>query len=79
MTTVGLLYVYSVGAGVCWQWLALASLLPVAIFGASIFFCPESPAYLVKARKYEEATNTLVNLRGKFGYLLQYLNPIYII
>ena len=74
MATLGILYIYILGAVVCWQWLALASLIPVVIFGASMFFCPESPAYLVTKEKEEEARKALVTLRGMLHFLSSPIN-----
>ena len=64
MITIGVLYVYAVGAGVCWQWLALASLVPVLIFVVGMFFSVESPSYLLMKNNEEDARNALSILRG---------------
>ena len=69
MSTIGILYIYIVGAEICWQWLALASLIPVAIFATGMFFCPESPAFLVTVHKDTEARKALRTLRGKHNFM----------
>lgn len=47
MITIGILFVYAVGAGVKIFWLSIiCGILPL-IFGAIFFFMPESPTYLV--------------------------------
>ena len=66
MVTLGILYTYTLGAFLCWQWLALASAIPALSFSVLIIFAPESPSYLVSKEKYEKARNTLTLLRGDF-------------
>lgn len=67
MVTVGILYVYAVGAGACWTWIALACLVPAIIFSVGMFFSKESPSYLLMKNKDEEAKDSLVFFRGDLG------------
>jgi len=53
MITIGILFVYAVGAGVDIFWVSvICGLLPL-IFGAIFFFMPESPTYLVSLQHYK--------------------------
>lgn len=64
MITIGILFVYAVGAGVNVYWLSIiCGTLPL-IFGAVFVFMPESPAYLVMKDKQIEATKSYKWLRG---------------
>lgn len=48
MVTIGILFVYAVGAGVGVKWLSIiCGIIPLA-FGIIFFFMPESPTYLVR-------------------------------
>ncbi|KAF2359662.1 Major facilitator sugar transporter-like [Trinorchestia longiramus] len=60
----GLLYSYSVGSVLCWEWLAIACLLPAGIFVSVLIFCKESPQHLVSAGRIDEARRSLQMLRG---------------
>ena len=63
--TVGILLSYSIGAVLCWQWLAVVSLAPSILFGVSMFFSRESPTFLVSKGRTEEAKNNLQYFRGE--------------
>uniref|UniRef100_A0A6A7G433 Facilitated trehalose transporter Tret1-like isoform X1 n=1 Tax=Hirondellea gigas TaxID=1518452 RepID=A0A6A7G433_9CRUS len=65
MVVLGLLYTYSVGAVICWRYLALASFVPAIIFSVSMYFCKESPAYLLANDKHQDAMETLQFFRGE--------------
>lgn len=65
MVTIGILYTYAVGAGVCWQWLALACLAPAIIFSVGMIFSQESPAFLLAKNRVEDARKSLQYFRGK--------------
>ncbi|KAF2359665.1 Sugar/inositol transporter [Trinorchestia longiramus] len=64
MVTVGILYTYALGAGVCWQWLAFACLVPAVIFAVCMFFSKESPVFLLAHDKPNEAKESLQFFRG---------------
>ncbi|KMY99309.1 facilitated trehalose transporter Tret1-2 homolog isoform X1 [Drosophila simulans] len=65
MITIGILFVYAVGAGVNIFWLSIiCGILPL-IFGAVFFFMPESPTYLVSKDRSENAIKSIQWLRGK--------------
>ena len=68
MMVSGILFSYAVGAAVCWQWLALACLLPAVLFSALMFFSPESPTYLVTKERENDAAKALVFLRGSYFF-----------
>ncbi|KAF2359663.1 Major facilitator sugar transporter-like [Trinorchestia longiramus] len=64
MINVGVLYVYSFGVILCWQWLALACLVPVIASSSTMFFNMESPTYLLSKGRVEEARQALVHFRA---------------
>lgn len=47
MITIGILFVYGIGAGLDVFWLSIVCALIPIIFGVIFFFMPESPTYLV--------------------------------
>lgn len=47
-----------------WRWMFWAEIIPAAIFFAALFLIPESPRYLVSARKREAASTVLQKLYG---------------
>lgn len=65
MITIGILFVYAVGAGVNVFWLSVICGVIPLIFGAIFFLMPESPTYLVMKDKNQEASNAIKWLRGK--------------
>ena len=65
----GILFAFSVGAGVSVFWLSVIGGIIPFIFGAIFFFMPESPTYLVKEGKHEDAVTSYKWLRG------QHYNP----
>lgn len=65
MVTVGILFVNVLGAtGISTFQLSLICAMIPLVFGVIFFFMPESPAYLVKKDKNEEAGKALKTLRG---------------
>jgi SP family arabinose:H+ symporter-like MFS transporter len=48
-----------------WRWMFAAETLPAAAFFVLMFFMPESPRWLVKAGREEEAAGTLRRLGGE--------------
>jgi len=65
MVTIGILFVYAVGAGVNVFWLSLICGLIPLVFGVVFFFMPESPTYLVMRERNAEASSSLKWLRGQ--------------
>lgn len=64
MVTVGILFVYAVGAAVNVQVLSIiCGVIPIA-FGLIFFFMPESPHYYVEKTRYDDASKSLKWLRG---------------
>ncbi|XP_055608948.1 facilitated trehalose transporter Tret1-like isoform X2 [Uranotaenia lowii] len=64
LVTVGILFVYAVGAGVSVQVLSIiCGVIPIA-FAAIFFFMPESPQYYVEKERYDDASKSLKWLRG---------------
>lgn len=47
MMTIGILFVFAVGAAVNVQWLSIICGIIPLISGVCMFFCPESPQHLV--------------------------------
>ncbi|MFO8029842.1 MAG: sugar porter family MFS transporter [Cyclonatronaceae bacterium] len=45
-----------------WQWMFWMEIIPASIFLIALMFIPESPRYLVAARKYEKAEEVLSGL-----------------
>ncbi|ALC44659.1 CG10960 [Drosophila busckii] len=65
MITIGILFVYGVGAGLSVFWMSVVcGLVPIA-FGIIFFFMPESPTYLVYKDRTESAVSSIQWLRGK--------------
>lgn len=65
LLTIGILYSYVLGSTVNYQWLGiLCGLIPV-VFLIIFFFMPETPVYLLKKDKRQEAEKVLQWLRGK--------------
>ncbi|XP_018012769.1 facilitated trehalose transporter Tret1 isoform X2 [Hyalella azteca] len=65
MVVIGILYVYSLGAGLCWQWIALLCLIPAVVFCVAMFFSKESPVFLLSKNKSQEAKEALQFFRGE--------------
>ncbi|KRF85118.1 facilitated trehalose transporter Tret1-2 homolog isoform X2 [Drosophila virilis] len=65
MITIGILFVYGIGAGLDVFWMSVVcGILPI-IFGVIFFFMPESPTYLVSKNRSEAAVKSIQWLRGK--------------
>ncbi|KAM8708634.1 hypothetical protein ACLKA7_015580 [Drosophila subpalustris] len=65
MITIGILFVYGLGAGLNVFWLSIiCGLIPI-VFGVIFFFMPESPTYLVSKGRSESAVQSIQWLRGK--------------
>jgi len=47
-----------------WRWQTASSALPTIVLLTLIYVCPESPRFLMKRNKYQDAYKTLVLLRG---------------
>jgi len=47
-----------------WRWMFWVELVPASLFFVALFFIPESPRYLIMARKTETAMNVLTRLYG---------------
>ena len=66
--TVGILLAYLVDyafAGIQgWRWMFGLAVIPAAIFGAGMFFLPESPRWLLRRGDRETARAMLVRIRG---------------
>ncbi|XP_025205117.1 facilitated trehalose transporter Tret1-2 homolog [Melanaphis sacchari] len=64
--TLGILYVYAIGPFVNYYWLAImCGILPLIWFILVLFVMPESPMYLLKSGRKEDAEKSLMVLRGK--------------
>lgn len=64
LVTVGILFVYAVGAGVSVQVLSIiCGIIPV-VFAVIFFFMPESPHYHIEKGHYDDASKSLKWLRG---------------
>ncbi|XP_055908065.1 facilitated trehalose transporter Tret1 isoform X2 [Eupeodes corollae] len=64
MITIGILFVYALGAGFNVFWLSIICAMIPLIFGAIFVFMPESPTYLVSKGKNESAVKSIQWLRG---------------
>ncbi|XP_032598795.1 facilitated trehalose transporter Tret1-2 homolog isoform X3 [Drosophila grimshawi] len=65
MITIGILFVYGIGAGLNVFWMSVVcGILPI-IFGVIFFFMPESPTYLVSKDRTQAAVNSIQWLRGQ--------------
>lgn len=64
MITIGILFVYAVGAGAEVILLSIICGIIPLVFGVIFFFMPESPSYLVSKDKNDSALKSLKWLRG---------------
>lgn len=64
MITIGILFVYALGAGLNVFWLSLISGTIPLIFGAIFVFMPETPTYLISKGKTDSAIKSIQWLRG---------------
>lgn len=65
LVNVGILFVYVIGAYVTLFWTnIICAIIPLA-FGLAFFFMPESPVYLVIAKREDEARKSYKWLRGQ--------------
>jgi SP family galactose:H+ symporter-like MFS transporter len=66
--TVGILLAYLVDFAFAqiqsWRWMFGLALVPAAIFGAGMFFLPESPRWLLRSGQRESARATLARVRS---------------
>lgn len=69
MVTLGVVYAYTIGAFVSWQLLAGLCAIPPAIYFVSVFFCKESPRFLLLKGKEEQAAAALQFFRGKHYHI----------
>lgn len=65
MLTVGILFIYAIGAGLSVFVMSIICGIIPLIFGAIFFFMPETPLYLISKGKSNEAIKSLQFLRGK--------------
>lgn len=59
-----------------WRWMFGAAFVPAAIFFISLFFIPESPRWLVKARQPDKAEDVLKKI-GDENFVRKELNEIH--
>ncbi|XP_018015961.1 facilitated trehalose transporter Tret1 [Hyalella azteca] len=62
--SLGKLFVIVIGSVTQWQDLALIATTPVFLLCISIYFCKESPNYLINKANFEEARRSLQHFRG---------------
>ncbi|KAJ6634094.1 Facilitated trehalose transporter Tret1, partial [Pseudolycoriella hygida] len=65
LITIGILFVYVVGAFVSAFCLSVICASIPLIFGLLVLFCPESPTYLMQKHKLANASEALIWLRGR--------------
>ncbi|XP_058818975.1 facilitated trehalose transporter Tret1-2 homolog isoform X2 [Topomyia yanbarensis] len=65
LVTIGILFVYVVGAAVKVQVLSIICGVIPLVFGLIFFFMPESPHYYIEKCRYDDASKSLKWLRGK--------------
>ncbi|KAH8334852.1 hypothetical protein KR074_003327 [Drosophila pseudoananassae] len=65
MITIGILFVYAIGAGLEIFWVSVVCGILPLVFGVIFFFMPESPTYLVAKDRSENAIKSIQWLRGK--------------
>ena len=59
MVTFGILYVDILGYFGSWRWLTVGCLASCSIWAISLLFVPETPAYLLQKRKFDEARDSM--------------------
>lgn len=64
LVTIGILFVYGVGAAVKVQILSIICGVIPLVFGLIFFFMPESPHYFIEKNRYDDASKSLKWLRG---------------
>ncbi|XP_009944369.1 PREDICTED: solute carrier family 2, facilitated glucose transporter member 6, partial [Leptosomus discolor] len=65
MAVLGSLFLYTLGLGLDWRWLAVAGEVPVLVMIVLLCFMPNSPRFLLSQGKDDEALGSLCWLRGK--------------
>ena len=65
MMVTGILFIYCVGAGLSVLGISIVGGIIPLIFGGVFFFMPESPTYLIKEGKSEDAVSAFKWLRGE--------------
>ena len=61
--TIGLLIAYSLGACLKWHWLAIAAAVPITVMAILMLCFPETPRWLIKNDRMNEACQALMFLR----------------
>ena len=59
MVTIGVLYVDILGYFGSWRWLSVGCMVSAVVWAVSLLLVPESPAYLLQKRKYDEAREAM--------------------
>ena len=69
MVTFGILYIDVVGLLGSWRWLSVAVILISFLWAVLLLAVPDSPAFLVSQRRYEDARKALqvINSERKYG------------
>ena len=62
--TLGLLFSYTMGVFVSWQWLAIIGAMPPTLLVVLMFFMPETPRWLLGRNQRPEALKSMQWLRG---------------
>jgi len=64
MPAIGTLFSYTLGSFMNWRWQTFASTIPPLLYLILLVIVPESPRFLLKRNKLEEAFEALCWLRG---------------
>ena len=59
LVTLGILYVDVVGFFGSWRWLSVACLVFSFVWAAALMLVPESPVYLMRKRRLDDARRAL--------------------
>jgi len=62
--TLAFLFDYWLCTGEHWRWMIVTGVVPAVIFLIGMFFLPESPRWLIKNNKMQQAVGILKQLRG---------------
>ncbi|KAK3908190.1 Facilitated trehalose transporter Tret1, partial [Frankliniella fusca] len=65
--SIGILYVFLLGSLLPWRYMCAVAAAPIIVAAGCLYFLPESPVWLVRQGRLEQAQRTLDWLRGGAG------------
>lgn len=65
--SIGILYVFLIGSLISWRYMCAVAASPIVVAAVCLYFLPESPVWLVRQGRLDQAQRTLDWLRGGAG------------